>query len=752
MKRKSFFYQNVLILLLLISIFSPMIKVNGYTESNTRKLDFTILFHANQANVPYSVFANEVCYEPVLNTLLEHPNIPFPLHFSGTLLTDLAFYSPHTLDLLRLGLNNGQFEMIGSTYSQNIIYSLEYNYDESIQIEKHLETINKTLNVKPVGFWNPERCWRHSQYVPLLSEHGYTYTFLEDQIIAQATNINEYSEYKIRKAIYNDTSILIIDDDKSIINYVDAVGQTTESPTDSSVVQAVDNLISFLYDIYENDTNDDYLVFYGQDMEAWGLWQEEGSFGLNDNYENVMARLDYLLSRLEAESDWLQLTTPSQFIANLPEDYNFEELTSIPDGQAHWMQQPCQDQGYVDWFDFNANDIDLKEFRSEFSKVRNRLMFIQSAIDEAKNEEKKKSAERLMSYAEFVFVANQFEFGCVGVKPDWFYRAKSALLTAEAAYYALNPSLSLIIEEEDLDLDGISEYILKDSSNYVVISPNGARLLNWYNISSGIIYTANDVPNTYVKKIGTRYRSINSLSAPIEPIAPGDQWGRNDQTFIIRPNTFYDSFENGENSFIWQNIYYTPTLFENSIAFNVEYSNRVISKIFSLDQNNGQLIVSYTYQNYDTDAYKPKIGFTISPSNEEILFSGLKGINYTEINENSIRKYCVLNTIDNVGVEIQIQDGNDLNFTKDKIDPMFAFGFHLSLPSIGPDQTYQIVISLKGIQSIQINDQNNISDDAYSDENSKGLTNLIPGYRSLMFPSFAFIAIVILIVKQKSEI
>lgn len=83
---------------------------------------------------------------------------------------------------------------------------------------------------------------------------------------------------------------------------------------------------------------------------------------------------------------------------------------------------------------------------------------------------------------------------------------------------------------------------------------------------------------------------------------------------------------------------------------------------------------------------------------------------------------------------------------------MFAFGFHLSLPSIEPDQTYQIVISLKGIQSIQINDQNNISDDAYSDDKSEGLTNLIPGYRSLMFPSFAFIAIVILVVKQKSEI
>ncbi|MHA1887392.1 MAG: hypothetical protein ACTSX0_05165, partial [Promethearchaeota archaeon] len=357
--KKTQIVRNILIFVLIISIFVPLIakptNANENLNSEPRKLDFAILFHANQANVPYSVFANEVNYAPVLETLLNHPNLPFPLHFSGTLLTDLAFYVPETLDLLQTGIDRGQFEMVGSTYAQNIVYSLEYEYDQNNQLEKHLETLNQTLNVRPTGFWNPERCWRHSQYIPLLANHGYKYTFLEDQIIANATNFMGYEEYRIRKAISNESSVLIVDDDKTIISLMDNVAFTNGLPTDLSVVHAVDELINYLHDVYENDTNDDYLVFYGQDMEAWGLWQEEGNFGLDDDYQNVILRLDYLLDRLEAESDWLQLVTPTQFIDNLPNDYSFENLYYIPDGQADWMQIPCQNQGYNDWFDFNAN-------------------------------------------------------------------------------------------------------------------------------------------------------------------------------------------------------------------------------------------------------------------------------------------------------------------------------------------------------------------------------------------------------------
>ncbi|RLI66335.1 MAG: hypothetical protein DRO88_02080 [Promethearchaeia archaeon] len=749
--KKTQIVRNILIFVLIISIFVPLIakptNANENLNSEPRKLDFAILFHANQANVPYSVFANEVNYAPVLETLLNHPNLPFPLHFSGTLLTDLAFYVPETLDLLQTGIDRGQFEMVGSTYAQNIVYSLEYEYDQNNQLEKHLETLNQTLNVRPTGFWNPERCWRHSQYIPLLANHGYKYTFLEDQIIANATNFMGYEEYRIRKAISNESSVLIVDDDKTIISLMDNVAFSNGLPTDLSVVHAVDELINYLHDVYENDTNDDYLVFYGQDMEAWGLWQEEGNFGLDDDYQNVILRLDYLLDRLEAESDWLQLVTPTQFIDNLPNDYSFENLYYIPDGQADWMQIPCQNQGYNDWFDFNANNTDLQEFRNEFSKVRNRLLEITSNIAAKQNENRRHAAEELMNYAEYVYAANQYEFGCIGVEFDWFYRAKNALLSAEAANYALNPSSNLVIEINDLDLDGRDEYIMKDAMNYVVFSPNGARLLNWYNISNGDIYMANDIPNTYVNKMGTNYRAFDGLSAPVAIIEPGDQWGRNDQAFRIRPNSLYDSFSGEDSEYLWQNIFYTADIFEDSLVFNVEYSDRVISKVFSIDQQSNAVKVKYIYQNQDSQSISPRIGFSFSPSNKQMLFDGIQNIQYNSTHGNSKQIHSIFNQKTNVGVSVIFSEDSNVNFCLDTLNPMFAVGAHANLPEIMQDDSFQLEFVLKGVNSIPANGSNTDDD---SDTNGR-LTNRISGYSQFILLSLGLIATITLFVKQKSR-
>ena len=49
------------------------------------KIHFNLVFHANQAAVPYSDIANDLNYYHVLKTLRKHPSIPITLHFSGTL-------------------------------------------------------------------------------------------------------------------------------------------------------------------------------------------------------------------------------------------------------------------------------------------------------------------------------------------------------------------------------------------------------------------------------------------------------------------------------------------------------------------------------------------------------------------------------------------------------------------------------------------------------------------------------------------
>ena len=106
--------------------------INEKTIQSNDKLDFVFLLHANQANVPYADVANDICYHQVLETMLQYPDLHFPLHFSGSLLTELAWHNQSTLNLLRQGINSGQFEIIGSTYAQNIIYSHADDYDNEL--------------------------------------------------------------------------------------------------------------------------------------------------------------------------------------------------------------------------------------------------------------------------------------------------------------------------------------------------------------------------------------------------------------------------------------------------------------------------------------------------------------------------------------------------------------------------------------------------------------------------------------------
>lgn len=724
-------------LFVLLSNFSTALVTNPVPtpKASTRKLDLSILFHANQANVPYAVFGDETCYNPVLETLLNHPNSHFPLHFSGTLLTDLAWFNPDTLDLLNQGYQNGLFEIIGSTYAQNIIYSLEENYDNQNQIEKHLQTIDEILGANPTGFWNPERCWNQSQYLPLLTSNNYEYTFLEDHIIADATPVVGYDEFKVRQLINNSQELLIVNDDKEIINYIDTIGFISEPSTHPDVVNAVDALIAHLTDIYNNDIEDDYFVFYGQDMEAWGLWQTEGYLAPADSIENVMDRLDYLLTRLEAESDWLNLITPQEFIDNLPSEYTFEQLSYIPDGQATWMQSPSQNQGYSDWFDFNFNDSDLEEFRGVYTQTRNRLIAIKTAIEEETDVTKQLNAKRLMSYAEFVYAANQYEFGCIGVENNWFYRAKSALITAEAAFYALSPSLSSEIIVQDLDLDGRDEYIIRDVRNYFVFSKFGARLINWYDISQGSILTANDIPNTYLNQDGTNYRGTDPLSAPIDPIEPGDQWGRNDQRFILRPNSLYDSFEDKENQYFWQLVAFTPKIIGSTLEFSAELSSRNITKSFQLNSTTNELQIKYSYQNKELSSIRPLIGFTFTPDNEKMLFQGSQGIEI-EIKTSSTEKRLIINnTFSKVGIQIYT---NSLSgeFQNDSINPMFGVGVHLNLSSIPGTSNSTIEFSLKAL--ITQEDFEDINDDGTNTEDSTGRISSFP---LNIFPLFSFFAV-----------
>jgi len=694
--RNFYFFLSILLILLI----SYNISLAYSIELDGNKLDLVLLLHANQAIVPYGDVANDLCYHAVLETMLAHPTLHFPLHVSGTLLTDLIWFNQSTINLIKDGVNQGQFEIIGSTYAQNIIYSTD-DYDNQIQIQKHQKIIQEIFEVKPKGFWNPERCWNQERYVKLLAEAGYEYTFVEDHILNDSEPFPyPNAEYLVRKTSSLDQSLLIINDDKEIIDRIDNVAFTTQSPSSLAVIEAVDNLINYLYSVYVNDTNDEFLVFYGQDMEVWGLWQEEGR--PSDTWENTVARLDYLFTRLEQEAAWLNVGTPTEFFGSLPLSYEFIFLPHIIDGTAVWMEAPSKAEGHIDWFDFSANDPRLNDYRKQFDTVRQAMKTVETEIESFTPSLKRDNAEKLFSYAQFVFVANQYEFGCIGCYFPWYYRAKTALISVEAARYALYPSLTTEALITDLDFDGNNEYILRNNQAMFVFTGLGGRLINWFDIEHGEVLLANDIPNTYATwtVAGLDYPGGTFLASPIEQINGVDLWGRTQKTYQLRPKAFIDTFEDEEANWLWKARNRTVIIGNNFIQFYLDFSSRRISKVFNL-QNESPLLIDYQITNNENFEIKPIIGISFTSGNEKILYQG--GKNHFEVlTQNSSHQKLDLWDLDSfISLSSPLEAGS---ITILEHDPMFGFGYSINLKSVkvGETLTYSFQLESKSINNSTI--------------------------------------------------
>ena len=143
-----------------------------------------LLFHLNQHLTEYSLAASRASYKGLLRVLRSHPTIPVNIHISGTLVNALQWLDPEPLQLIWEGLRAGQFELLGSTYAQNVPYSSD-DWDNARQIELHLKVLHDAFGVTPVTFWNPERTWRQS-LLPIIAGNGYRFTLIEDHILAKA--------------------------------------------------------------------------------------------------------------------------------------------------------------------------------------------------------------------------------------------------------------------------------------------------------------------------------------------------------------------------------------------------------------------------------------------------------------------------------------------------------------------------------------------------------------------------------------
>ncbi|MEH7223924.1 hypothetical protein V7112_08890 [Bacillus sp. JJ1566] len=112
--------------------------------------------------------------------------VPFHLHVSGTLIEACAWFDPLFLREISELRESGLVEIIGSTYSQNImtLFDSEHNHH---QIQEELRLIKRWLSADVTGFWIPERVWNTEQLSRSLTDKkldngGFKYTLVDDRL------------------------------------------------------------------------------------------------------------------------------------------------------------------------------------------------------------------------------------------------------------------------------------------------------------------------------------------------------------------------------------------------------------------------------------------------------------------------------------------------------------------------------------------------------------------------------------------
>jgi|GEM_PF-1136525 len=443
---------------------SVEVPVGVDRSSDPGPIHVVLLFHANQNLNYYGDFANDVCFWGLIDVLRRHPQSKFMIHFSGTLLHDLGWFNfrhePSTLDMLRAGYEDGQFEIVGSTYAQNVPYGT-HMWDNERQVEVHRDVIAALVGASPVSFWNAERCWKQG-LTPLMADHGYGNTWVETHILWDSGT--SAPEHAVRRTRLGEDEVVVFNDDGDMIGLLDWAIDSGNSS----------DLVSYLDWLRSQDAYRDWVVCYAQDAEAAGLWDYEGGSDPRDDWSH----LDQVLTDLES-TGWIELTTFSEYL----EDHApTEDLTPIVDGQANWMVGPSQSAGYADWFDYNERSPLLAAYRDFFTGLRTRIQGVEALAAPGT------PAANLVRHAIWNLAAHQFEFACIGCGgvgcQDWqkAETLEGALLAAEAS---LSPPRGTTITETDANGDSLPDWVIQTPTDFYIVSETGGRLLRWFDLVRG---------------------------------------------------------------------------------------------------------------------------------------------------------------------------------------------------------------------------------------------------------------------------
>ncbi|MFQ5947878.1 MAG: alpha-amylase/4-alpha-glucanotransferase domain-containing protein [Acidimicrobiia bacterium] len=236
--------------------------------------------------------ACDVAYAPFIKALQRHPEARINLHYSGSLLEWAEEHRPDLVERL-VGLGDQVEWMSGGFYEPP--FPIIPHHDRVEQVERLTSYVEGRFGQRPRGMWLTERLWDPT-LPESFAEAGMEYLPLDDfHFLAAGYPGEMLTGYFVADYFGSTVSVFPISQQ---LRYL----MPFEEPRAS---------IAVLRRAHERDP--DSLLVMADDGEKFGLWP-----GTRDLVHGEGRWLDRFFEAVEAESDWLRLTTFERYMAAHP--------------------------------------------------------------------------------------------------------------------------------------------------------------------------------------------------------------------------------------------------------------------------------------------------------------------------------------------------------------------------------------------------------------------------------------------------
>ncbi len=445
--------------------------------------------------------AYERCYFPFLSVLEQFPKIKCSIHNSGSLYDWIIENRPEYLDILKRLVNRKQVEITSGAYYEPIL-PLILDEDKKGQIQLMNEFVKKEFKSIPQGMWLAERVWE-PYLARFLNDCGIKYTFLDDTHFRYAgLREKEFFGYYTTEDEAKPVSVFPI---SKTLRYQIPFSQAHE---------AVDTLKSFAKDT-------DVLVTLFDDGEKFGLWPHTYDWVYDKGW------LRNFFSLLQ-EAPEIETINPQEAIKKFSSQGMVYLPTASYEEMGEWVLEPDAFSCYEKFMHYLQTVGKREEFQDfirggffryfyckypRLNYMHKRMLSVSKKVHSASKDKNTLTslwkAQTNCSYWHGIF--GGFYLGHI--------RA-AVYKNLTDAQNSLDKKKEISIEEEDIDLDGIPELLVKNKNIICSLSSRGGTILEMSlrDFSWNIIDTISRRPESYHTKITNNVETKPSEIATIHDV------------------------------------------------------------------------------------------------------------------------------------------------------------------------------------------------------------------------------------------